>query len=1788
MKQTITKKSLSLTSRTLMVLMVTLGLLSEQHSWGQAFTITYTGLTGNTAAAGVPTGITNTTPYNGVTASCVTSSNGPNTSYATTITAAAGFNFTVTSVSGTAYASSAGSKLFSFRIHSNNGNFADATSAVTTIGSSSSCGGNAALTPLTGSFTVTSGTSCTITVLRTGTGGGYSWTRSLVISGTVSAASTPPTVTTNAAPTGITSTAATFGGNVTATGGAAITGNGTVYSVTSTNATPAIGGSGVTQLATVSPGAGTGAFSRATTAALAVNTQYSYRAYATNASGTSYGGTTGTTFYTLANVPNAPTVDGATLTTLDVSIGTSNGNPATTTYAIQEAGGQYVQADGTLGAAAVYQTAAAWGTKTVTGLNSSATYTFRAIARNGALVVTAAGAPASGTTLTPTFPIAALAASPALSETSLDGGQITISLLNVTFNTIGGLDGSSFVLNNAPPSVYILDVTATSATEATVTLGYDGEDFDANINNFSIIIPGAELSSAEDLTSSTLPVTALVETITLTGTVGSVGDVCIDNTSPVFSYTMSGTGLKDNITITPPADFEVSLSNSPFVAATEPVILSVDVNGNVASTTVYVRFHPSATGATGDLSIIHSSFGSDDKNVAVSGTGIYSAPTVISPASTSITISDASLSGNISFGGCAEVTERGIYWSTINGFADGDGTRVSETGTFTTGVFAQNVPGLPSNTTIYFKAFASNSIGTAYTSQASFNTLKTEPSENATNFACGVTTVNSIPLTWTDAAGDVLPTGYLIKWSATSFASITDPVDGNSNNGANAVTINQGIQVANIPGLLSNTAYYFKIYAYSNSGTAIDYKTDGTIQQTSCTTLVAACNTSSATVNWNFTAGTATANTVPSNLTVGDLLQGNNNGTTALVTSVSVSSGYAGASGTFNAGAAARTGALNTGAGGSAYFEFTLTPATGYNVTLTGISFGSRSTSTGTQAYSIRSSLNNYGSTIVTGALSNGSTWQLISNTGLNIAGATSAPVTFRIYGHNGTGSPASGTANWRIDDIVLNVTVSNAPSAATVGATQNVCGSLTSTSLGGNTPLVGTGTWSQVSGPGNTTFSSPNSGSSTATADAAGTYIYKWSISSGCATVNAANITVNYLVPPTASIAGNNGPICAGSRASFTLTGTDGALVNYTINGVPGSVALTGGIGTIDVLNASSPQILNLVSVSMNSCSQNISGTSVMEFIKTWTGGSGNWNEPANWCDNVVPVSTDKIIINSGNPQLNVDFSVAGTLTINGTGSLTVNPGKTLDIAGSGIADFADKQVTFQSDATGTASLGQVNGTLNGATNVTVERYIPDNGFRSWRLLSVPTYGSGQTIRQAWQEGDANPLPSQNNLPGYGTQISGTGTVAAAQAAGFDNTATSASLLSWTGSAWTGVPGTNVPIANKQSYFLFLRGERSKGVTGLNDNSSATTLRTNGTIYTSDQLMDVEASSFLLVPNLYPSAISFTGLTRTGGVNNLFYVWDSKKLNGSSLGTYQTFSNTNSFNCMISGGSYTLGQPNTIIESGQSFFVTSSAAGTITLKESAKVSEGGSLGFRPAPSAIKSKIDTRLYNAAAEMLDANTVVFDAAYDKAINKEDAPKLGNPGANFAIETGSKLLAIEGTAPVEDKDIIQFRMWNVQQGSYKLEFAVNNLVAEGLTAILEDNYLQTSTAVNLSGNTSVNFTVDQHAASASANRFRIVFSKTKLTTGDSKQGYTIAPNPVENGMINLQFKNQPAGRYAITLVSNSGQTILEKATNYAGNGNVVLGLPAGIANGLYKIIIVSPEKRKTTQTVLINAK
>lgn len=190
-------------------------------------------------------------------------------------------------------------------------------------------------------------------------------------------------------------------------------------------------------------------------------------------------------------------------------------------------------------------------------------------------------------------------------------------------------------------------------------------------------------------------------------------------------------------------------------------------------------------------------------------------------------------------------------------------------------------------------------------------------------------------------------------------------------------------------------------------------------------------------IYWDF--GTASAlsaypaSGIPANITVDSVTKGNSVGTPFLSAS-SVSSGYVGASGAGNAGTTAKIGPLdytvNTTTG-SAFYEITLTPAVGYAVNVTGISFGSRSTGTGPKRYSIRTDLDAYateaaGDTITSAT----STWGLRVHT-LALTGSVGTPLKIRIYGYAGAGTV--GAVNYRIDDLnIVATAISSSPSVTT------------------------------------------------------------------------------------------------------------------------------------------------------------------------------------------------------------------------------------------------------------------------------------------------------------------------------------------------------------------------------------------------------------------------------------------------------------------------------------------------------------------------------------------------------------------------------------------------------------------------------------------------------------------------------------------------------------------------------------------------------------------------------------
>ena len=192
-----------------------------------------------------------------------------------------------------------------------------------------------------------------------------------------------PTLTIESA-TSITSVSTTGNGTITLTNGANATSRGLIYYEYS-NTDMLIGNTGVTNVSETGS-YGTGVFTASFTG-LTPNTRYNTRAHATNPYGTAY--SSRTDFRTLANVPSAPIVNNPTATSLDVAV-VVNSNPSTTEFAIQDSiNGYFVQISGLMGVSEVWQTAANWGTKTVSGLSTGVTYYFRVKARNGDDVETA-------------------------------------------------------------------------------------------------------------------------------------------------------------------------------------------------------------------------------------------------------------------------------------------------------------------------------------------------------------------------------------------------------------------------------------------------------------------------------------------------------------------------------------------------------------------------------------------------------------------------------------------------------------------------------------------------------------------------------------------------------------------------------------------------------------------------------------------------------------------------------------------------------------------------------------------------------------------------------------------------------------------------------------------------------------------------------------------------------------------------------------------------------------------------------------------------------------------------------------------------------------------------------------------------------------------------------------------------------------------------------------------------------------------------------------------------------
>ncbi len=185
-------------------------------------------------------------------------------------------------------------------------------------------------------------------------------------------------------------------------------------------------------------------------------------------------------------------------------------------------------------------------------------------------------------------------------------------------------------------------------------------------------------------------------------------------------------------------------------------------------------------------------------------------PTVATYNAEAISTTFATAGGNISADGGADITERGLVWSTDENPTLDDNKATSEEGT---GSYTIKMTGLEANTEYYFRAFATNETGTSFGREVYFKTLEelTPPEVNTSE-------VIDIMVQTAETGGDV------ISWGGDSVSArgVVWNTTGDPTIGDFKIEAGKGLGefVATLYPLSADTRYYVSAFATNGEGTS--------------------------------------------------------------------------------------------------------------------------------------------------------------------------------------------------------------------------------------------------------------------------------------------------------------------------------------------------------------------------------------------------------------------------------------------------------------------------------------------------------------------------------------------------------------------------------------------------------------------------------------------------------------------------------------------------------------------------------------------------------------------------------------------------------------------------------------------------------------------------------------------------------------------------------------------------------------------------------------------------------
>jgi uncharacterized protein (TIGR02145 family) len=573
---------------------------------------------------------------------------------------------------------------------------------------------------------------------------------------------TPPTVTTSAV-SSVTSSTASINGNIGSDGGAPVIARGLCWSI-SPNPTVAAD--------TTIDGTGIGSFS-GTINGLTNNTLYHVRAYATNVAGTTYGEDLS---FTTSAIPTVITAEASSvISTSAVSGGnvlyqgdspvTARGICWNTQFNPTTADGFTTNGQGT-----------GQFTSEIINLTPGITYHIRAYATN--LAGTAYGEDKSFTT--PCLPsISTIDISSITSTSAISGGNVTSDgHAPVTTRGVCWSASSNPTIDNQ----HISNGEGTGTFSCAITGLIPGTTY--YVRAYATNSVGTAYGENKSFTTYRLPaLTTTLDFNSITSTtVISGGNITSDGGTIVTVR-----GICWSTSVNPTTDNTHSTNGSG------PGSFNVNITGLIPGTKYYVCAY--ATNSVG------TAYG-DIKSFTT-----FSLPSITTTIDfPSITSTSVTSGGNITSDGGTPVTKRGLCWSTSENPTT-DNTH-SDNG-IGPDSFIYNVTGLTTGTLYHIRAYAINSVGTAYGADVQFTTLCIPDI-----YTSGVSLLTPSSATSggniSSGCGAVV-TARGVCWSKASAPTI---VDNHTSEGSGT-----GSFSSKIDGLSFGTVYYVRAYATTNLGT---------------------------------------------------------------------------------------------------------------------------------------------------------------------------------------------------------------------------------------------------------------------------------------------------------------------------------------------------------------------------------------------------------------------------------------------------------------------------------------------------------------------------------------------------------------------------------------------------------------------------------------------------------------------------------------------------------------------------------------------------------------------------------------------------------------------------------------------------------------------------------------------------------------------------------------------------------------------------------------------------------